>query len=87
MEDKFDYNSIPVEYCANARCSSLAIIQEKEKDENGVEIEDGKMIVYCRDCGSIKIEKGHIDVWKEDYHQAHGKFLLDRNDKDYGITN
>ena len=74
MESKEFYDKIPVEYCANARCSSLAIITDNEG------------IVCCKDCGSVKIEKGHIDVWKEEYYQAHGKYLLDKNDKDYGLT-
>lgn len=64
MEDKKqNYNDIPVEFCANATCASLAIVED-----------DG--VVYCRECGCTKTEKAHIDIWKDYYFIAHGKDFM-----------
>lgn len=66
MGKKTNYNDIPVEFCSNMRCCSLAII-----DDDGMG--------YCDDCGSMKISKAHIDKWKEFYFMAHGKDFLNEN--------
>lgn len=72
MEDtenkKEFYESIPVEVCANATCSSLAIVED-----------DG--IIYCRDCGCTKTIKCSIDQWKDYYFIAHGKNLIEDKSK------
>jgi len=65
MEEKINYNDIPVEFCRNSACCSLAVVV----DEDGT--------AYCNECGCTKFDKEHIDVWKEYYFQAHGRYLLD----------
>lgn len=61
---KENYNDVPVEFCKNAACCSLAIVED----------EDG--LVFCRDCGCTKTDKAHIDKWAEYYFMAHGKYLI-----------
>lgn len=50
MEDKFQYNDIPVLYCK--RCLSLRIMNDEILGD------------YCPDCGSTSIEEGHINEWR-----------------------
>lgn len=70
---KIDYDAIPVVFCANAVCCSLAI--KIETDEDGNEIE------YCNECGCMRTEKAYLPQWESYYIMAHGeKFLkLKRN--------
>ena len=63
---KTQYNDIPVEFCRNAACCSLNIIEE----------DDGA--VYCKDCGCTRTEKGHISQWEEYYFMAHGEYLMNK---------
>ena len=71
MERKIDYDKIPVEFCKKATCCSLAIIEEDE-------------LIYCKDCGGTKIDKGSIETWEEYYFMAHGtKFIDNGNAKQY----
>lgn len=64
MEEKINYNDVPVEYCRNAACCSLAVVE----DDDGI---------YCKDCGCTKFLKAHVDEWREYYFEAHGRYLLD----------
>lgn len=66
MTDKYNYNDIPVEFCNKATCCSLNVVE----DEDGA--------IYCKDCGSTNIAKGHISLWEEYYVMAHGDKLLNK---------
>ena len=68
MYGEIDYNNIPVVFCANAACCSLAI--KIDTDEDGNESD------YCNDCGCLKTEKASIEKWEEYYIMAHGEKFL-----------
>jgi len=68
MEEKFDYNSIPVEFCSIATCCSLSIVEEGEDDTKEV---------FCKTCGGTKITKAPLATWEHYYFMAHGKKFLD----------
>lgn len=64
MEEKFDYNSIPVEFCSRANCVSLAIVEEDD-------------LVFCKTCGGTKTSKAPLATWEHYYLMAHDKKFLD----------
>lgn len=72
--DKKDYDSIPVVFCANATCCSLAI--KVDVYDDGTEEE------YCNECGCMKTEKASLAQWEMYYIMAHGdKFLKIKRDE------
>lgn len=63
MEEKIDYNDIPVAYCKH--CLSLNIIS------------DG--LDYCKNCGSTDIEEASLDDYDVLHKKRFGKKLFYRN--------
>lgn len=63
MEEKINYNDIPVVYCK--RCHSLKIIAGNDFPD------------YCADCGSTDLGNEHINQWLRDepYYRGERKTL------------
>ncbi len=72
MEEKINYNDVPVEYCANPSCRSLALVNE----------DDSGKTFYCIECGGVTSVKDHVDIWKNYYFEAHGRYFLDNAEED-----
>lgn len=71
LEDKEEYNNIPVYYCRS--CLSLKI--------KSLDLETS--LDYCEDCGSTEIEETNIEEWERLYQQKYGIKYLNKGVK-YG---
>ena len=70
-----NYNNIPVFYCKNPDCLSLAI---KCEDPDGVSTEGslGDEFKYCKTCGGFEIGVMTFSNWETLYEDTHGYKLL-----------
>lgn len=66
MEDKEQYNNIPVFYCKH--CLSLKILSVP-----GIEDLD-----FCDECGTTNIGKTDIKTWEKMYKEKYGFNYLDK---------
>lgn len=71
-----NYNNIPVFYCKNPNCLSIAI---RCDDPTSTSIEGvlGDEFKYCKTCGGVEIGVMNFSNWEILYEDTHGYKLLD----------